>query len=448
MQSSSASESSSNRNSNTGTTHEPPKTDILPSHHSHDDLLQEIHDITYSPTPVTQFLHDPDLLSAVHRHVRQESTLSLGDRRTDNRAHADRTHGGAGARDTANALTVVLGEEEREAHRLRRLLREAGERLEYEMRRADDVEARACAAQALAKEEEVRVAEQSARRQAEMDAALAQEEVQRVQMLQDTAAQDLRRAEAQVLEERRQLEEERRRAAEAVNCARKAQQVLREYQALEQGREEVRQRELGRGSADSADAMAFEEGRTEGYTASREESYAAGRSEGFQAGQAAGYDQGVDAGRAEGLSEGIGQGQEEEREYALEQFDRFLESDSGRRSLQDYLAHNGTRRQTKRAHRAEVRPGSFRLYLEPVSDSSPEALSGENATADSVIERVPAQELLAASQEQSALLGRQRSRESLKQRIRNTVHGRRHSHQSVHDHQRVTEPVSSPDDAS
>ncbi|GBE82925.1 hypothetical protein SCP_0413120 [Sparassis crispa] len=439
MQSSSTSAGSSSNNSYTRSAHEPPETDILFSHRLHDDFLQEIHDITHSPTRVTQFLHDPNLLSPAHRHARKQSASNLGEQRTDNHAHPSQVH-----RDTANALTVVLGEEEREAHRLRRLLGEAGERLESEICRADDSEARARAAQELAKEGEARVtSEQSARRQAETDAAHAHEEVRRIEALQDAAAEDLRRAEVQVLEVRQQLEEERKRAAEAVDGVRKAQQVLREYQALEQGHEEVKRLELGRGAVDPVDerAMAFEEGRAEGYAAGRAQGYAAGRSNGFQAGQATGYDQGMKAGKAKGFSTGIRQGHAEERDYALEQFDRFLESDSGRRSLQDYLTHNSIRRRTKRPHQTEVRPGQFRLYLEPVSNSSSEAVRGRNATAEVLVERVPAQELLAASQEQSTPLGKQRSRESLKERIRNTVHGRRHSHQHAHDHDR--EPVPS-----
>ena len=95
-------------------------------------LIAQMRDATYSPSPLLNILHDPTLLSA-------GSTDSLrgGSRRPSRSPGRRREHR------TPIVAAAALAEEERQANHLKSLLRVSGDRLEYEMRRADEAVARA-----------------------------------------------------------------------------------------------------------------------------------------------------------------------------------------------------------------------------------------------------------------------------------------------------------------
>ena len=134
--------------------------------------MHELREATASPTPLGEFLRDPAVLTTLlgHKKPRRGSTSSSHRERL--REHSrersrEREHGTKDARrdkkskdtsDTSSILTLVLAEEERQAHRLKAVLRSTGERLDYEMRRADVAEQRARTAEGHTREVQLRVA--------------------------------------------------------------------------------------------------------------------------------------------------------------------------------------------------------------------------------------------------------------------------------------------------
>lgn len=205
-------------------------------------------------------------------------------------------------------MTLALVEEERQVNHLKALLRNASDRIEYEIRRADEAEARADYAEQRAKDVAASVAAaEAAKRQAEVLAEQASSENRRYQMQLESVEQELKRlrADVQRLEKNEdELEESNKRAKET---SRQYQTALQNFQAREEGREEVRHLAIER---------AYNKGREEGWNL--------GHEEGFDEGREEGYDEGRRAGRKGGMREGREQGRNEERRNALEAFDRFL----------------------------------------------------------------------------------------------------------------------------
>ncbi|KAI8994052.1 hypothetical protein BD414DRAFT_481271 [Trametes punicea] len=380
-----------------------------PSHpyrHRSAELLQELHEASVSPTPIHEILRDPVVLTSLLSHRKKPRrassssqtptrgrTAASGDvpplpdrdrerdrelpprdssrmrdgerersrdrestRTTDTSSTAkpprkekrDRDRERERDSDSASILTHVLAEEERQARHLKAVLRQTGARLEEELRRADLAEARARTAEISAQDLGSRLAaSESARHQAELDATRAQEECRRWQMQADAAEREARRLQAELARAERAKAEKEQGEREAREAARRAEQVLREWQAKEAGKEEVRRLELRRRFTDQRDegyeegrAEGYETGRLEGYEEGREagtrEGYETGRSEGFAAGRMTGYEEGKKAGYSEGYEAGYTRGRKEERARALDAFDRFIENEMDhRRSVSD-----------------------------------------------------------------------------------------------------------------
>ena len=356
------------------------------------DLLNELREASVSPTPIHEILRDPAILSSLltHRkkprrpsssshtpstrgvatpsevpserererdrdrdrdHARTESnrardfsrerdtstlrgsetasTITVKPRKKDRDRDRDRES------DSASILTQVLAEEERQARHLKAVLRSTGARLEEELRRADLAETRARTAEISVQDLSSRLAASEAgRHQAELDATRAQEECRRWQLQADTAERETRRLQAELSRMERAKIEVEQAEREAREAARRAEQTLREWQAREQGREEVRRLEVRRRYSDGRDD-GFEDGRAEGYEAGRQDGYEegrdvgyeTGRTEGFNAGRLTGFEEGRKASYAEGYEAGHAKGRKEERVRALEAFDRFIETE-------------------------------------------------------------------------------------------------------------------------
>ncbi|KAH9937960.1 hypothetical protein B0H21DRAFT_833405 [Amylocystis lapponica] len=220
------------------------------------DMMHELREVTSTPTPLA-----PSVIQGVSGETQKR------EKEKDS--------------DTASILTLVLAEKERQAHHLKAILRSTGERLEYEIRRADQAETRTRSADDLAQTSSTRVtAAETGRHQAELDAARAREEIKRYQILAETAERELRRAETDVLRAERLRSNAEQSAADAKDIARKAQQSLREQQAREEGREEGRRLEVRRRYNDGREDS-FEDGCAQGYEAGHTEGLEAGRAEGY-----------------------------------------------------------------------------------------------------------------------------------------------------------------------
>ena len=324
--------------------------------------MHELREATASPTPLGEFLRDPAVLTTLlgHKKSRRGSTSSshrerIREHSRERSREREREPGGKDykdsrrekkskdASDTSSILTLVLAEEERQAHRLKAVLRSTGDRLDFEMRRADQAEQRARTAEGHAREMQLRVAAaETGKHQAELDAARSREETKRYQIVAETAERELRRVQADMRRGEQLRQEAEEKAAEARDMARKAQQTLREFQARQEGREEGRRLEATRRYNDGREdgfedgrAEGFEQGHAEGFEEGRTEGYASGRSEGYNAGRLIGFEEGRKVGWNEGYDEGLQTGRKQEREHALNAFDKFMDSEVGRDTLRE-----------------------------------------------------------------------------------------------------------------
>lgn len=252
--------------------------------------------MTYSPSPLGRLLQDPAVLE-----------LSKAAKQKGHRSSRSRE------RRTPSLTTIALVEEERHVNHLRALLRSASNRLEYEIRRADDAEARGQSAEMRIKDTtaQLMIAER-ARREAETGSKQSNAESRRYQIQIEQMEIEMRRLEANTL----RLEEENERLEEssikAKETSRQYQTALRDYQAREDGKEVGRQMAIQRW---------FETGREKGWSLGHKEGYEEGKQEGF--------DEGIKVGRTEGLREGVEHGKNEERKKAIEAFDRFMDEEMG-----------------------------------------------------------------------------------------------------------------------
>ncbi|OBZ67193.1 hypothetical protein A0H81_12877 [Grifola frondosa] len=359
------------------------------------DLMHELREAASSPTPINELLRDPVVLTTLLGHRRKSrrgSSTSQQRGREPERERDSHQSSKNSSRtrdprrrekdtsDGASILTHVLAEEERQARHLKAVLRQTGERLEQELRRADQAETRARTAEALSRDAGTRIAAAEAGRHlAEIEATRAQEETRRVQMLAETTERDLRRSEKEIQRLERLRSETEQSLAEARDVARKAQQALREYQAREEGREEGRQLEVRRRYNDGRDdgyedgrAEGFEAGYAEGLEAGKEEGIEAGRSEGYSAGRLTGFDEGKKAGWSEGYNEGMEQGRKEERARALEAFDKFIDSELDRRSVNTYYTEDERTQRWVEKQMKEPSPKPMREPLpQPPRNRSP-----------------------------------------------------------------------------
>ncbi|KAI0688729.1 hypothetical protein C8T65DRAFT_673984 [Cerioporus squamosus] len=364
------------------TSFSPPAVHTPGAHDIH--LLNELREASVSPTPIHEILRDPAILTSLLTHRKKPRRASSSshtprglatpsevpserERERDRdplRSETNRVRDASRERDSstlrgsdtastatvkprkkerdrdresdsASILTQVLAEEERQARHLKAVLRQTGARLEEELRRADVAETRARTAEINVQDLSSRLAASEAgRHQVELDATRAQEECRRWQMQADAAEREARRLQAELARMERAKSEMDQAEREAREAARRAEQTLREWQAREQGREEVRRLEVRRRYSDGRDD-GFEDGRAEGYEAGRQDGYEegrdvgyeTGRTEGFNAGRLTGFEEGRKAAYSEGYEAGYAKGRKEERARALEAFDRFIESE-------------------------------------------------------------------------------------------------------------------------
>ncbi|THG98654.1 hypothetical protein EW026_g3555 [Hermanssonia centrifuga] len=268
--------------------------------------------------------------------------------------------------DATGILTLVLAEEKRQAHHLKAVLRTTGDRLESEMRRAEQAEEKARSAEVRARDSNSRAtAAETARHLAELDAARAREEVARYRMMAEAAERETRRVEAERQRSDRLKNEADHAATEAKDAARKAQQTLREWQAREEGRAEGMRIEVRRRYEDGREdgfedgrAEGYETGRTEGLEEGRAEGLHAGRTEGHAAGRLAGFDEGRQVGYDEGFREGYTQGKKEERAHALEAFDKFIDGHMDKDSVASFDEDDRTHQwveATRSVHSSEAK---------------------------------------------------------------------------------------------
>ncbi|KZT08500.1 uncharacterized protein LAESUDRAFT_604021, partial [Laetiporus sulphureus 93-53] len=296
------------------------------------------------PASLDEFMREPAVLTTLLGHKKKPRRGSTSSQRTldsvqERDPHKKDLPKAKDSSDTTNLVTLVVTEEHQAQH-LKAVLRLTGERLDYEMRRADQAEQRARTAESHARDVSTHVATaENERYQAKLGATRSQEEVKQYQLLAEKAERELRRVEAELQRSERLRKEAEQSAADARDVARKAQQALREHQAGEEGRGEGRtlevkvSRECDDGRVDGLEdgrAQGFEAGYAEGFEAGRAEGYAAGREDGCDAGRLIGFEDGKKVGFSEGYEDGMQDGRRNERERSLKAFDKFTDSKEGR----------------------------------------------------------------------------------------------------------------------
>jgi hypothetical protein len=209
-------------------------------------------------------------------------------------------------------MSVVLAESERQAAHLRSLLRVVGDRLSSEMHRAAEAQRRAQQAEAREASTIARLtAVEAAQHQAEHDALKWKEDSKRCEQAMESAERQVRCAKADMRTLERQRYEAKEEASRNREEATRHQFALKDYQAREEGREQGHRLAIQKW---------FDEGKDEGWEAGHEEGY----EEGYGEGRSRGYNEGFKAGRNQGFQSGREQGREEERQNALDAFDKFL----------------------------------------------------------------------------------------------------------------------------
>ncbi|KAI0063562.1 hypothetical protein BV25DRAFT_1915064 [Artomyces pyxidatus] len=287
-----------------------PRTTVEEIPDEETSLMAQLREAASTPTPLAEFLLDPETI-----HSLASARTSSRDYRRHGSATASPSHERSrrekgkdkerrrGSDATTSMLSIVLAEEERQAHHLKAMLRITGDRLETEVRKADSAETRATVAELRAREAAARAAAaEQAQHQAEMDAARAREETKRFQMQLDTAEREMRRVMGEMARVQRQREEADDAAAKARDAARKWQAALKDFQAREEGREEGMRIAMYR---------RYDDGREEGWEEGHSEGYEEGRQEGYSEGRRSGFEEGRQMGRRE------------ERKYALQAYSRY-----------------------------------------------------------------------------------------------------------------------------
>ncbi|KAF9648586.1 hypothetical protein BDM02DRAFT_2214521 [Thelephora ganbajun] len=287
------------------------------------DLVSQVHEAAYSPSPLVGLLQDPYVVRSLTRRSRSRSS-----RRPSTSANGpERDRREDKENDSMSVLTVVLAEEERQVNHLRALLRTTAERLEDERVRANQAENRADFNESRVRELQMKLTNsEAAKHSADLETERARDESHRLKMQMEMLEREAQRLRNSLNNMTKKKDEAEREASEAQESSRKAEQRLREYEAEQEGRDEGRRL----ASKKNYDAgwrecwsVAHEEGRTHGYEEGHGEGHAKGRAEA----KLTFYEEGRKKGKLEGYQEGIERGMREERDRALEQFDRFLEEE-------------------------------------------------------------------------------------------------------------------------
>ncbi|KAF5380375.1 hypothetical protein D9615_004500 [Tricholomella constricta] len=252
------------------------------------DVVFQLREAAAAPSSVLQFLEDP----AVVEFSRMKNKSGAKD-----------------SRKMTSIIQLALVEEERQVQHLKALLRNAAGHLEYEIRRADDAELRAHYAESNEKQVSTKLVEaESAILRAEAERERSVSESQQYQIELESAERELQCLKIDVRRAERLKDgfEEANTKAEELNIH--YRNKLSKWQIREDTIQHEHQIEM---------MKSFDEGWTEG------------NEEGFKEGRNYGYQEGRIAGRTEGLREGKERGQIEEREKALEAFDKFLNEEMG-----------------------------------------------------------------------------------------------------------------------
>ena len=277
------------------------------------DIITQIREATSAPSPLTSYLKDPAVISAL------DASDGTGSHRHSSSSSRSRR--------SSSILGVVLAEEERQAHHLKSMLRSTGDRLDREMRRANQAVTRAEQSEARVRELTSRVtAAESGKHYAELEASSAQEEIKRHQLQIQSLEMELRRLRSDVALLERQRNEAEESATRARDTARKFQLELRTLQAEDAGRDEG-QRFGIRKWFNSGHMEGYDTGYAEGFESGREEGFEHGREYGFTEGQELGIKQGEKIGRQDGYDEGWEEGRGAERDHALQTFDNFFNAE-------------------------------------------------------------------------------------------------------------------------
>jgi len=287
------------------------------------DLVSQVHEAAYSPSPLAGLLQDPYVVRSLTRRSRSRSSRrpSTSATRPERDRREDKEN------DSMSVLTVVLAEEERQVNHLRALLRTTAERLEDERVRANQAENRADFNESRVRELQMKLSNSEAtKHSADLETERARDDSHRVKIQMELLEREVQRLRNSLSNMTKKKDDAEREASNAHDTARKAEQRLREYEAEQEGRDEGR-RLASKKNYDAGWrecwAVAHEEGRTRGFEEGHEEGYAKGRSEA----KLNSYEEGRKKGKLEGYHEGIERGMREERDRALEEFDRFLEEE-------------------------------------------------------------------------------------------------------------------------
>jgi len=266
------------------------------------DFIAQLREATNSPSTITRLLQDPTLLS-------QESAENLKERKLKSRSRSRQKE-----HRSPLVAAIAIAEEEKRAKQLKSLLRESGELLEYEMRRAEEAMARADFAERREREALARAkAAEDARFEMENEALRVERELRHHQIELEGSQRETARLKEDIHDMQREMEE-------LQDAESGAQRSLRGYE-LAWKEMEIQTSEYAIEVQAIVD-KSYKDGREDGYE------------DGYEDGHKAGVREGVKKGRKEGLREGREQGRIEEKRNALEAFDHFLAEDSndGKRS--------------------------------------------------------------------------------------------------------------------
>jgi hypothetical protein len=260
------------------------------------DVVSQIRDVSSSPTPLELFLTDPvviDTLAA--RRSRSRSKHHRTERHHPHDA-ARRPHSPSVSR-PSSVMSAILLEQECQARHFKSVISGASDRLESEIRRADQAEMSMRFAELRAKEVEGRVTAERAHAETEERRWKGECETWRIRSQERERELSRVREEIKALDRRREEAEEE--MGRLLTQTQKLEFMLRERQVLMEEREENQKQ-------------------------AKERWLEKGRNEGWQAG----YEKGMVDGRDEGFEEGRRLGRKEERQNALAAFDRFLDDEA------------------------------------------------------------------------------------------------------------------------
>jgi flagellar biosynthesis/type III secretory pathway protein FliH len=253
------------------------------------DVMAQIRTATMTPTPLQELLKDPAVINTLYHTDGKKS----------------RRQSSSSPRYSASTLmSLVVAEEEKQAQHLRSTLRSTGDRLDQEMRRANQAESKAEFAELRTQDLTIRLsAAETGKHYAELDALRANEEIRRHQMRIESLEKQVTKLQADIRLLERQRNEADESASRARDTARKFQIELSKQQAKEKVVEESsiygRKKWFVTGHNEGWDA-----GYAEGFDDGREDGFEEGRQYGVREGRESGFKQGHKTGRKEGFENG------------------------------------------------------------------------------------------------------------------------------------------------